>query len=192
MTGLPDDTALALAAGLEEGWSREIDEEVASLPVDVEALLGDVAALAVGPDLDPDALLGALFAGDLGAVPVAALTEGDLGEAEEALSQAGPLAASLEAREAGGRVLVGPTGPWLDAVEAGGSLGDSELFTSVVPDAGDAAVVMFLDLRVVADLVDEAAPGGEEDRDLAQLGAVGASARVDGDVVRAVLRLTTR
>lgn len=192
VTGLPDDTALVLAAGLGEGWSQALDEEVASLPVDLEALLGDVAALAVGPDLDPDALLGAFFSGDLGSVPVAAITRGDLDEAEEAIAQAGPLAASLEAREAGDRILVGPSGPWLDAVEAGGSLGDSDLFTSVVPDADDAGMVAFLDLGVVADLVDEAAPGGEEDRDLAQLGAVGASARVDGDVVRAVLRLTTR
>ncbi len=192
VTGLPDDTVLALAAGLGEGWSQALDEEVASLPVDLEALLGDVAALAVGPDLDPDALLGAFFSGDLGSVPVAAITRGDLDEAEEAIAQAGPLAASLEAREAGDRILVGPIGPWLDAVEAGGSLGDSDLFTSVVPDADDAGMVAFLDLGVVADLVDEAAPGGEEDRDLAQLGAVGASARIDGDVVRAVLRLTTR
>lgn len=192
VTGLPDDTVLALAAGLEEGWSQALDEEVASLPVDVEALLGDVAALAVGPDLDPDALLGAFFSGDLGSVPVAAVTRGDLDEAEKAIAQAGPLAVSIEAREAGDRILVGPSGPWLDAVEAGGSLGDSDLFTSVVPDADDAGMVAFLDLGVVADLVDEAAPGVEEDRDLAQLGAVGASARIDGDVVRAVLRLTTR
>ncbi|WP_341242454.1 DUF3352 domain-containing protein, partial [uncultured Nocardioides sp.] len=129
VTGLPDDTVLALAAGLGEGWSQALDEEVASLPVDVEALLGDVAALAVGPDLDPDALLGALFSGDLSDVPVAAITGGDLDEAEEAIAQAGPLAGSLEARQAGDRVLVGPSGPWLDAVEAGGSLGDSDLFT---------------------------------------------------------------
>ncbi|MDO3397738.1 DUF3352 domain-containing protein [Nocardioides sp. SOB44] len=192
VTGLPDDTVLALAAGLGEGWSQALDEEGASLPVDVEALLGDVAALAIGPDLDPDALLGAFFSGDLSDVPVAAITRGDLDEAEEAIAQAGPLAASLEAREAGDRILVGPSGPWLDAVEAGGSLGDSDLFTSVVPDADGAGMVAFLDLGVVADLVDQAAPGVEEDRDLAQLGAVGASARVDGDVVRAVLRLTTR
>ena len=192
VTGLPDDTVLALAAGLGEGWSQALDEEGASLPVDVEALFGDVAALAVGPDLDPDDLLGAFFSGDLGSVPVAAITRGDLDEAEEAIAQAGPLAASLEAREAGDRILVGPSGPWLDAVEAGGSLGDSDLFTSVVPDADGAGMVAFLDLGVVADLVDQAAPGVEEDRDLAQLGAVGASARVDGDVVRAVLRLTTR
>lgn len=192
VTGLPDDTVLALAAGLGEGWSQALDEEVASLPVDVEALLGDVAALAIGPDLDPDALLGAFFSGDLSDVPVAAVTGGDLDEAEEAIAQAGPLAASLEARQAGDRILVGPSGPWLDAVEAGGSLGESDLFTSVVPDADGAGMVAFLDLGVVADLVDQAAPGVEEDRDLAQLGAVGASARVDGDVVRAVLRLTTR
>ena len=192
VTGLPDDTALALAAGLGEGWSQALDEEGASLPVDVEALFGDVAALAVGPDLDPDDLLGAFFSGDLGSVPVAAITRGDLDEAEEAIAQAGPLAASLEARQAGDRILVGPSGPWLDAVEAGGSLGESDLFTSVVPGADGAGMVAFLDLGVVADLVDEAAPGVEEDRDLAQLGAVGASARVDGDVVRAVLRLTTR
>ncbi|GHJ58204.1 hypothetical protein NOK12_07230 [Nocardioides sp. OK12] len=197
VSGLPDDTALAAAAGLVEGWTEGLEEETASLPFDVEALLGDVAALAVGPDLDPDALLGAFFAGDLSRVPVALVTGGELGDAEQALAEAGPLAASLEARQAGDRVLVGPTGAWLDAVEAGGTLGDTDLFSAVVPDVDGAQSVFFLDLGVVADLVgDEVAASGTGDddvlADLQQLGAVGASARVDDDVARAVLRLTLR
>ncbi|ANH39163.1 hypothetical protein I601_2747 [Nocardioides dokdonensis FR1436] len=187
VTGLPDETTAVLAAGLAEGWVEKTFGEDPSVPVDLESLLGQAAALTVGPGLDPDALLEAVFTGALTDVPVAAVTRGDLASAEEALAEAGPLATGLEARQVGDRVLVGPTGTWLDAVEAGGSLGGTDLFTSVVPDADDAVVVFFLDLGEVGDVAAEADTAGA----LAQLRALGVSAHADGDVARALLRLTT-
>lgn len=186
VAGLPDETTAVFAAGFTEGWVEGILGEDAP-SVDLEALLGEAAALAIGPDLDPEALLESVFTGQVGEVPVAVVTRGELADAETALTEAGPLAVGLEARQAGDHVLVGPGGAWLDAVEAGGSLGGSDLFSSVVPDATEAVMVLFLDLDVLADVADEADPAG----DLEQLRALGVSAHVDGDVARAVLRLTT-
>ena len=191
VASLPDETALALGIELGDDWSTELSEstgeDLGELPVDPEALLGGTAALAVGPELTPDALLSGIFSGDVAGLPVALLTGGEPAAAEDAVAQAGPLAADLEVRETGSGVLVGPRGDWLDRVQEGGSLGEVDAFSDVVPDAEDALALAFLDLDAVAE---RAGAEGADEADLRALRALGVSARLDGDVVRALLRLT--
>ncbi|MBU2075127.1 MAG: DUF3352 domain-containing protein [Actinobacteria bacterium] len=238
---LPEDTALVYAYGLGEGWTdwfagliesdptaglepgdveRALQETVGLGLEDIEEATGDALALAVGSDVDADAL----FRGDLGSVPVALVMDGDA-QAVQALADAlvpflGPFqapGADLLGVSAGEDVVaVGPDAGWRDEVAEGGGLGDSERFRDVVPDNDGLVSVTYVDIDVVSDVVisfmealEEAfsagfselpgtgspQDGGEMDEireNLEPLAALGSSSWIEADgSLRGLLRIST-
>ncbi len=235
--GLPEDTALVYGYGLGEGWVDWLAELVESDPTtgmqpgdmeqamqetlglglqDLEDALGDVLALAVG-DVDVDALV----EGDLDSLPAALVTDGD----EEAVRELvdamtpmlGPDAGLLGVTAGDDVVAVGPSSSWGEEIADGGSLGESERFGDVVPEAEGSVALLYADLDVVAETIigfvealEEAfsagfgeLPGAEapeaddaeldELRDnLEPLAALGSSSWIDDDfVVHGLLRVST-
>jgi len=89
-------------------------------------------------------------------------------------------------------VAIGPTPAYRQEVLAGGHLGDTEAFRGVVPDAGDAGVVVFVDVDALDQVMSQLATGDQEVVDnLAPLKALGFSSWMDGDVARMSLKVST-
>ena len=117
METLPDDTALAMGAGFEPGWLTELAEQVASftggdmtadellqeasdvtgldVPADIETLVGQSAALAVGSEFDIENLINSSDGSDL---PIVVKVQGDPEKIKAVL-------AKLVAQEPDGRDL---------------------------------------------------------------------------------------
>lgn len=199
VTGLPDDTVLAWGAGVPAGigeqWAAALQDLGGPVGLaeglDLEALLGDAAALAVGPGLDLEELFGSLSAPEL---PLAVVTTGDRAAADDAVARldGAPLLGLVpDVTGEDGRVVLGLAGDWSGKVLAGGALGETARFRAAVPDADEAAGVAYADLDALVAAVGGAGADLEVQEDLEALSAFGASSRVDGDVTRLVLRLTT-
>lgn len=213
---LPEDTVAALGMGLAEGWfsqlvdsmatysggemtAEQLLEEMASasgldLPADAETLLGESAAIAVGPGLDPEVLANSA---DPSQVPVAAKVQGDPDAIEAVIAKItdrlGPQAAELLATETtDDGVAVGPDPDYVADVAGAGTLGESTTFTDVVGDIDNAAFVFFLDLDSLGGMVEPLVGGDPEvSENLEPLAAFGMTAWLDGTVSHAVARLTT-
>jgi hypothetical protein len=89
--------------------------------------------------------------------------------------------------------VIGPSADYRRQVLAGGSLGDDDAFTSVVPDAEHSSTVLFVDVDAlepaIRKLADSQVSGGLED--LMPLRAVGMSTWTDDGVARFSFELTT-
>ena len=214
---LPDDTAAALGVGFEPGWFEalldsysallgdevDLDELLAmaeeetglDLPDDVETLFGESAALAVGPGLDPEA-------DDPTDVDVAIKIQGDpdritavLDELRDHPELAGDLGDLLDYDSEGTHVVVGPNSGYRERVLDQGNLGQSDKYEDVVPEAGRAGTVLYVDVDAFDDLLESETGGGGGDEELVEnlevFAAVGYSAWTDDDVAHAMLKVTT-
>jgi hypothetical protein len=87
---------------------------------------------------------------------------------------------------------MGPTPVFRREVLAGGHLGDTEVFRGVIPDAGDAGVVDFVDVDDLEEVVSQLASGDRQVvENLAPLRALGFSSGMDGDVAQMSLKVWT-
>lgn len=213
---LPDSTAIAVGAGFEDGWVRDVVDQVASmvggdadellaeagagtgldLPDDVETLVGDSFALSVDSDFDPDELFSV---GDTSSIPVAAKIQGDPEGVESVLDKLRsqippPDGEALIPSESDGDVtVVGLSSDYNSEVLGNGGLGDSDVFRNAVREADQASAVLFVNFDAgngwVEDMVDDGDPGSVDD--VAVLQGFGMSLWGTDGAAHAVLRLTT-
>ncbi len=213
---LPDDTAAAIGVGFDEGWFSDMVEQMASysggemsaadmmeelsnqlgleLPGDVETLTGDSMALAISSDFDPETFFNS---SDGSGVPLAAKVKGDPEAIESVLdklrAQMGPDATTVLGSDTeGDMVAVGPDPDYLSEVLKDGSLGDSDVFEDVVPEAGDASAIFFINFDAGDGWLVKAAGDDPQVADnLEPLGGLGLSAWQEDDASHALLRITT-
>jgi hypothetical protein len=164
------------------------------LPDDAETLLGTATALSIAHDFDLEA---ASASDDGDGVPVALSVRGDSAAIQRVLDKVrahDPATAAMLGSDAGDdRVVIGPSAAYRQDVLAGGHLGDSDAFRSVVPDADHAGVVLFVDLGALRQMAGPLLTADPEAGDnLAPLEALGFSSRLDGDIARTSLRISTR
>ena len=212
---LPDDTAAAAGISLPEGWlSRQVDglsllfggglsgdelyrqmsqETGLDAPDDIETLLGSGFALSVGDDID---LADLEYTDDGVGVPIAATVKGDpkaIGPILDKLrARAGDLPI-LESDSSGDLAVIGPTADYRRHVLDGGSLGDDDAFSSVVPDAEHASMVLFVDVDAFEPALKKLVSGDDSGdiENLIPLRAVGLSTWTDDGVARFSVKLTT-
>ncbi len=217
ISSLPADTAAAIGVGFSQGWfgdlleiyapslggGEDLDailEDIESetglvLPDDVETLFGDSAALVLGSDFDPDAIFESSDGSD---VPVALKVDGDPGEIDavlDKLREQFPADDTLvfDSDSEGGTVVIGPNGDFRAEVLEDGGLGEDEVFKDVVREVDDAAVVLFINVNELEDLIEESM--GDHDQEFLDnvkpISGFGISGYVDEGVAHTVLRLTT-
>lgn len=210
---LPADTGAVLGVGFADGWFGDLVDQLApqlgqgtaedlmaqmsdltglDLPEDAETLAGDSAALAIGSDLDPEAVFESEDGSD---VPVGLKVKGDADEIDSVLDKlreaAGPGAALLESDSEGDTVAIGPNPDYRASLLEDGGLGEEDVFKDAVRDADDAQTILFVNLDALADVVREAGAPSELVENLEPIAGFGVSGRVDDDVAHAVIRLTT-
>ncbi len=216
METLPDDTALAMGAGFEPGWLTELAEQGASftggemtaeellqeasdttgldVPADIETLLGQSAAVAVGSEFDVENLINSSDGSDL---PIVVKVQGDpekiKGVLAKLIEQEPDVETYLANDSDGDMIVIGPNADYRAKVLTRGTLGDSEVFRDVVREADRASAVFFINFNVNDDWLASAV--GEEDKsveeNLVPLAGFGVTAWKDGDYAHSVLRLTT-
>ena len=212
---LPTDTVAAFGLGFQEGWLGTLSESVSDLtgegeslqemydameeelgiavPEDLETLVGESAAVAIGPGFDSGAFMNDADGSDL---PVGVKLKGDPAAAEEVLAKlremAGPDASYLASDASGDFLVISPNDDYRAALLEDGGLGESETFKDVIREAENAGVVFYLDFDASDEwLLEIAGDDAEAKANLAPLAAVGMSAwQVDG-IAHGVLRLTT-
>lgn len=210
--GLPDDTVAAFGLGLGDGWAQtmldyfestsggelDIDELIAGaeaetgldLPDDVETLLGEGFAVAVGSGIDLDAIVN----GGPAEAPVGLTIKGDAQEIQAVLDKvrdlAGPdVAPFLEVTEGDGHAVLGTNDDYRATLASGGNLGETEAYAEVIED--DASSVLFVNFDSDDWLAELSEGEPELSENLAPLSAVGISGWVDGDVLHGVFKVTT-
>lgn len=192
---LPEDTAAAVGFGLTKGWlgdlvdadlMKQLEEESGlDLPDDVETLLGSSAALAVSGDMDPEAVLQSSDGSD---VPVGLKVKGDADAISDVVDKmGGPFEVDVDED----MVAIGPDAGYRDELLQGGDLGDTDAFRHAVPDAGDAAALLFVDFDAGSWLDKLAADDQDVADNLAPLEAAGLSVAASDGTMHAVLRITT-
>ncbi|MBF4160639.1 DUF3352 domain-containing protein [Nocardioides acrostichi] len=216
VTALPDDTALVYGIGFGDDWlttmldqlgtmtgmsGDELDSQLqssAGVSVDqIQSAIGNGIVLAVGPDVDTDALT----SGDLTALPIALGVEGDQDDVEQLLYDLrpvlGPFATPLTSTDEGdGLTVIGPDDTWRKAVAEGGDLGGNDTFSGVVNDAGDASGVLYLNFDALTQML-QGSPLGDMSEsqqvfdNLEPLSAIGMSATRDGDTSHVMVRVST-
>lgn len=211
---LPDDTAAALGFGLGEGWLTTIVDQVAASSggemsvddleaqlqamaglslADVETAFGESAVLAVGSDIDPQAVFGSA---DGSGIPVGAKIQGDAGAIEDVfgkIAQAmGPEAGTFLGTDAeGDYVAVGPSPDFRGSLLADGNLGDSAVYQNVIREGDDASAVFFVNFDA-NDWLAGLFEGQQEAQDnIAPLEGLGVTSWVEDDTSHGVVRLTT-
>lgn len=213
--GLPDDTAVALGFGVPDDFVSTMLDQVATqsggqmtrdqleqqiqanLGVtadDLQTLLGDAVAVAVGPDFDVQEMVNSSSPDSL---PVGVKVKGDTGGIEGVLGkiqpQLGPMGTLLQPESEGDYVAISPNADYRSQLVGEGSLGDSAVFDEVVEDGDEAAGVAFVNFDAGDGgwLEGLAAGDPKAEENLEPLSAFGLSSRVDDDVARVSLRLTT-
>lgn len=212
IASLPEDTAAALGVSLADGWfekaldglSAEMGEDSSSLidevesstglslPEDVETLTKGGVVLAVGPGLDPEALANST---DLSQLPIALKLSGDPDDIQAVIAKitaAVPGGADAVGTTVDGDdVVVGPDEAYREEVAGDGDLGTSSTYTDVVPD-GDSPGVLYVDVNGFDAAMRSLAAGDQEVLDnVAPLRGIGVSSRIDGDVTRFTLKIST-
>lgn len=232
VASLPASTMLAAGWDMPDGWfdamleyyattaGQGVDDLIAEveaelglkLPEDLEALLGDAAALAVDSDLDVQKLFSASGPDEL-TLPVGLKVLSDSDDVEPVLdklrAQLGPAGDMLVSAGGDGTVAIGTDEAYLGRLAEDGRLGDEELFRAVLPDADRASSLFFLDLDELTSTVleglesfdqmsgfepaaDEGADENQQVREnLDPLDAFGAASWAEDGVVHARFRLTT-
>ena len=89
-------------------------------------------------------------------------------------------------------MAIGPTASYRKEILAGGHLGDTDAFRAVVPDAGHASLVFYVDLDNLDKVVSQLSAGDQQVADnLKPLRALGFSMWTDGDAARTSLKIST-
>jgi len=216
LTGLPDDTVAAFAIGFEPGWvdgmidyvssmmpaeeGMSVDEMIEEaetetgldLPGDVETLVGEGIVVSLGGGIDADAITN----GGPEEVPAGVTVMGDAEEIQAVLDKlkesAGPeIAPFLEVTEADGHAVIALQDDYRSKLEAGGSLGDSDIYQDVV-EGDDAQSVLFVNFNADDDWLTRLAedePKASENLD--PLAAFGMSQWIDGETMHGLVKLTT-
>lgn len=226
---LPASTMLAAGGDIGENWSDAMraqleaagedfdalvedfeDQSGLTLPEDLEALLGDAAALAIDSDLDVQQFLSAAGPEDL-SLPLGLKVRADSADVEPVLDKVrdllGPQSDLLVSAAGEGTVAIGADEAYVDQLAGDGGLGEEKVFRDVLPEADKAASLFFLDLDDVVEVAvegfgtfgsrsmdtgAEASPGDEEAREnLEPLEALGMAAWMEDGVVRGTFRITT-
>lgn len=215
---LPEDTVAALGVGWADDWVGKLFERLAStsllgegvdakellaraenatgldLPDEAETLLGEAAALAVGPGLglqdlqDPRSLpVGLKVRGDPEAVqPILKKLRAQLGPAGTGLGL-------LQVATKGSMIAYSPSEEYRQTLVHEGDLGGSEQFQRVLPDAEEAAALLYVDFDGTDDWAASLAraAGAEElAANLEPLQALGISTSVEDGVTRVEVRLS--
>ena len=211
---LPEDTAAALGFGLGEGWlTTVVDQAVASSGgemtaddleaqlqamaglsfADVETAFGSSAVIAVGSDIDPEAIFSSA---DGSSIPVGAKIQGEAAAIEDVfgkISQSmGPEAGTFLGTDAeGDYVAVGPSPDFRSSLLGDGDLGDSAVYQNVIREGDDASAVFFVNFDAndwLAGLLE----GQQEAQDnVAPLEGLGMTSWVEDGTSHGVVRLTT-
>jgi hypothetical protein len=212
---LPGDTAAAAGTSLAPGWLKDRLDAASGLlgrglsggdaqrdlsrgtglriPHDIETLLGSGVALSVSKDIDLEA---AENSTDGAGVPVAATVKGDPAAIDQVLdkirARAGDLPA-LGSDSSGDLVVVGPSEAYRKQVLSGGSLGDDDTFTGVVPDADHASSVLYLDIDALEPALSKlmSGPDAHDLANLTPLRAIGMSTWNDDGLARFSFDVTT-
>ncbi len=216
LSTLPEDTALAVGLGFEDGWFSKVLDQVVTysggqmtveellaeaeaetglqLPEDAETLAGESAALALSSDFDLETFFNS---GDGSAIPVAVKVKGDPEEIDGVLEK---LRSELSESERGmvgsdsdgDMIAIGPNSDYRSQILAQGDLGGTDAFSNVVREAGDAGAIVFVNFDAGDDWLSSLAEGDPEMRaNLEPLEGFGVSVWEDGDISHAAARLTT-
>jgi hypothetical protein len=223
VTSLPASTGAAYAIAFQEGWlepyldslgamsgmGADADQMLAeaeaatglSLPEDIETLLGDGVAVALGADLDAQAIAGGQ---DPSTVPAGIRIQGDPAEilpvVDKIRTALGPAASMLVVEQGEGTVALGLNQSYVQTLTEEGALGDEAVFEDAVPEADRSGAVLFVNFdagdgwveRLVGDIEQMSGGDAQEAREnIAPLRAIGLSAWIDGEVQRGLFRLTT-
>ncbi|QDO89895.1 DUF3352 domain-containing protein [Ornithinimicrobium ciconiae] len=176
-------------AAFQEQFPQEVTEAEQSaaeagftLPDDIQTLVGSSLVLSAGPGLleleDLD---------DMQLWEVAYRSETDTDAAQDLLTRAFGAAGTPEAddfliqRTDDGALTLGVSQSYVDAVAEGGTLGDTDLFKSAVPNAGDADSVFYVNINSLEHLYLNEVEDAEAKNALEQLAAVGFSAAADNE-----------
>jgi hypothetical protein len=215
LASLPADTAAAIGLGLEDGWAQRMLGELTralgngetpeqmvaqaeqftglALPEDLETLFGDSTVLAIGSELDPEALV---HSGDGSDIPIGIKVKGDPAEVERVLDKLRTRLGAVDGEFVGSRsgadaVAIGPNDDYLARIIGDGGLGDSEAFRSVVPEAESAGAIIFVNFDEAVDWLNaEVEEDAEIKKNVEPLEAFGISSWQDGDTVHGMIRLT--
>ncbi len=214
---LPADSAAAIGVGFDTGWFSDLINQLASyaggdttaeqlladlsdssgldLPADAETLAGESVGLAVGPGVDLDQLF---YSSSMPAeLPLALKVKGDPAGIGAVLAKLrGQMGAGeadlLDSESDGDMTVIGPNADYRGQVLADGGLGDNAVFKDVVPDAGRASALFFVNFTVGDGwLVKLAGDDPKVSENLAPLAGFGISAWEQGDAAHSVVRLTT-
>ncbi|WP_243060260.1 DUF3352 domain-containing protein [Nocardioides sp. SR21] len=208
---LPADTAVAVGLAFGEDWFADLVDQIAAgegstadelmdqiseetgldLPDDVQTLLGDSVAIAIGPDFDPDGLFASSEPDDF---PTGVKLSGDPDEIDSVLDKlreiVGPDAGLIDSDQGDGVVVVGPDADYRGLLVEDGGLGDEDAFRDVVEHADGASGIVYVDLD--AEWLTGLWHDDEEAREnLDPLDAFGLSTWLDDDAVHAVVKVTT-
>ena len=211
---LPADTAAAVGVALPQGWTDKLTENLKKLcgddtdpaalfallsqatgldlPGDLEKLLGDSAALALGPGIGVEGLVNGNDRSDL---PIALKVRGDKetidGVAAKLRQRLDVPAGVLEPVAGDDAVALGLNEGYAAKVAASGKLGSSDAFTSVVPDADRASGVLYVSFDALDGTI-KAIAGGDDGvaANLAPLGALGVSGWTEGKDSHGLLKLS--
>lgn len=208
---LPEDTALAYSLSLGDGWGQLMMDQLTSTPEgqsmidqlemqsgmtfpdDLEALLGDSAALSVSSDINVEELANS---SDPANLPIGVKIAGDPGEIEPALDKLrgslGPEAGTLFGSESeGDYVAAGPSADYRSQLLTAGGLGDTDRYQSVIENGDEASSVIFADLDTALDLLSAFGDDPMIRENLAPMQAVGMSAWSDDEKVSFSVKLST-
>jgi hypothetical protein len=215
---LPGTTAAVLSIALQDGWMDSLTEGLRSslgsdydqmlaegeratglqLPEDVETLFGDGVSLSVDAGTDLKALT---ESPDPSKVPAGLRIQGDPAKITPIIDKlkaaAGPGADLVKVASGDGVVAVGLDPDYVQQLLVEGGLGGVSAFDDVVPEAGRANAVVFVNFDAgsgwaeqLADLLSDGDP--EVKQNVAPLDALGISGWMDDDDVQhGLLRLST-
>jgi len=214
---LPDNTALAIGAGLDAGWFQPFMDQLApqisegltgddlvkeaetetglDLPADAEKVTGDSFALAVSSDFDVEKLVNS---GDTSSLGVGVKVQGSPVDIEGVLDKLrGTVGdpSALTSKTEGDYVAFGPDQAWVDELSKDGSLGDSDTYRQVLPDADRASSLLYLNVDAGDDWLIRMlqAAGAPDDvlDNVRPLSALGVASWTEDDVTHATAKLTT-
>lgn len=180
-----DAFGMGMWGGSEKSMIKEFENSTGlDYPADIEALGGDGFAVVFPDGFNPEKMF------DGGGMPVAFRVNGDPAKVEASLEKLkGAAVPTLVWQRDGDDVLVGLDAAHLADLAGTSGLSGSKTYESVLPEAGDAASVLFIDFDAENWLVKA---NSKEDRaDVEPLKALGFSRTVTGDEERTLVRLTT-
>jgi hypothetical protein len=211
--GLPDNTAVALGASLPEGWSDQLVDQLESagippeqveqgmamaeqqtgltLPEDLETLLGEQFAVALGGDFDVEALMNSA---DPTGVPLGVKVRGDAAAIEDIMGQLGQASGmpQMFETEASDDVVSWSLSPdFRSALDGGGSLGETDGYQAVVPESDESSSVLFVNFDAGDWLSGLSQMDPAVGDNLEPLGALGISGQLDDGTSHGLVRLTT-